>query len=490
MPTTRRLLTMGLLLSALANCGSRKADGSPNASGQVFLYKAGTIQQEFGYADAGCTVPLTTTAGAVVLDGAGKRTIYMKAPADVVVADSTGTPIDSIPAFNNHRAELVEVQNANYTGKFTDPATLAVSQALGGLTDLNAILSAAASSLGPNFKYLAGAGGTQRNVQDWMRNVGIFAGDFGALFDGKTDDTTAIQKAINFVASLGGGKVLLPPGTAIIGTGGLGLVISTSGTVLQGAGRGITTLKCASTTVVAVTSNATTAFTVRGITVTNSGAGSVAGISVAATGNVQVDDIEVNSYATGLLVNAVTGITISHCLLSGSTHDLSFTGAGGTIAIIGSNISNTGMAFDNNAYAGVTLIGNATNGVVPTFAAGALPTSFYQAGNGLDVTNLSSAIGGTLTPVLEAGHTITLKAASGGAGTETVANPATLPSAGQAPWTLIFVNASGGAVTWAFGTAYKMSAIPTTDGHTIVAQVQWDALSSKLRLISFTDLAT
>jgi hypothetical protein len=64
----------------------------------------------------------------------------------------------------------------------------------------------------------------------------VSALDFGADPTGAKDSTTAIQNAINAVASLGGGTVLLPTNTFKIGTSGTGLVISTSNVRLQGAG--------------------------------------------------------------------------------------------------------------------------------------------------------------------------------------------------------------------------------------------------------------
>lgn len=68
--------------------------------------------------------------------------------------------------------------------------------------------------------------------------------DFGATGDGVTDDTLAVQAAIDAAAAAGGGRVLLPAGTYRISPGSdhTGLLLK-SNVALEGAGMGITSIK-------------------------------------------------------------------------------------------------------------------------------------------------------------------------------------------------------------------------------------------------------
>src|SRR5512138_2474280 len=68
--------------------------------------------------------------------------------------------------------------------------------------------------------------------------------DFGAVGDGVTDDTAAIQAALDAIAARGGGTVLLPAGVFIVSpSGGTRWLRVGSDTTVQGAGDTATTVK-------------------------------------------------------------------------------------------------------------------------------------------------------------------------------------------------------------------------------------------------------
>lgn len=72
--------------------------------------------------------------------------------------------------------------------------------------------------------------------------------DFGAVGDGVTDDTAAIQATIDAAAAAGGGEVVLAAGTYIVSGGeepSDGCLMLKSNVTLSGAGMGETVIKLA-----------------------------------------------------------------------------------------------------------------------------------------------------------------------------------------------------------------------------------------------------
>lgn len=63
---------------------SMKNDGTPNAAGKVYFFEPGTSTPKVTYSDAALSVP---NAHPVILDAAGRATIYFEANADITVKD-------------------------------------------------------------------------------------------------------------------------------------------------------------------------------------------------------------------------------------------------------------------------------------------------------------------------------------------------------------------------------------------------------------------
>ena len=77
-----------------------------------------------------------------------------------------------------------------------------------------------------------GAGAQDRSVQSRLRDF-VSVKDFGAVGDGVTDDTAAVQAAIDAVRAAGGGTVLLPAGSYVCSS----QIILKQGVNLVGEGR-------------------------------------------------------------------------------------------------------------------------------------------------------------------------------------------------------------------------------------------------------------
>ena len=136
---------------------------------------------------------------------------------------------------------------------------------------------------------------------------------YGAKGDGSTDDTTAIQAALTACRLAGGGTVYVPEGTYIVSS----MLQIGSGTTLQGAGAGATTIRAKSGSwagvaqigsinglgVLITYNNASASnITVTGLTVDGNEAGITAIPSWAGT-----------QACGGLHINNVTGLTIRAC---------------------------------------------------------------------------------------------------------------------------------------------------------------------------------
>lgn len=481
---------MPMLLREIAISGSRKTDGTPNASGFVFLYQPGTTATMTGWVDEAMTQSWPTAAGGIQLDAGGRAVIWVEGQADVVVQDATGATLQTLLGYSDTPATAVTIQNDAFTGAITDPVTGSVTRGAGGVTTLDAAATSALASFGGvDFQYLESAGATPRPVQAVIRGIQITPQDFKAVGDGLADDTTAIQTAINEAVRLKGATVYFAGGTYRT-TQSIVIPATALGITVAGAGRGATTIR---------QDNATPAFTA------SVGAQQLAFRDLAVTGG---------TYA--LSMSGVIVLDVDRCDLAGSTYTILLTdcdsvsvlrssltasaatclGFGGTtsnVYVAGtrftgstgckwlSGMTGTEFAIVDNPYLGNGLF------VATPFDLTALASNptLNQRGNNVDnETKIIAATGGGTAVALSSTANATTIRVTSGTGVVVVNPPACLPSAAQ-QGKVVFLqleNTSGATITWTYSGSFKIaSSIDGTTGMVTNMAFFWDGVHSVYR---------
>lgn len=499
--------------------------GIENApSGDAWFYLPGTLTQIVIYGDDSGTA----TTNPVTLDSSGRATVYLSQQARMVVQTAAGvTVVDTV--INKELDSLVSVDSDAFTGDTLGDVLDAAQTAFGG----------------QDFKYKPAIGAIAgMTPKAWMSGVHYNVLSFAAstaptINDGVTPADTAIASAVAAAVAAGGGVVYFPPAIKdqfylitqpIAITSGVGVI-------LRGSAYGTSTIKN-NAAGNAITLSTCDQCSIENLSIGHTSSSAGAGISLANSPNTVVRQVAISAHQIGIDISGagVTSTLLETCNISTTTNAASravrynTTGTSTHHRIVGSSLngSASGVGVEYNGTVSRCVITECFfTTAVPTAvlfnaaltgtrfdvhscpAIGAMATTtpfdlsglaadplFRQTGNGVDGYTVSVAVAGSHTPTRSRGPEIRIVASSGGPGTVTVNAPTPAPTSTMrdVPLTIKFVNAAGGAVTWAFAAAtfvFVGAAVPAnTDLHTITLMFLWDPDASRWREVARGDTLT
>lgn len=188
-------------------------NGEPLAGGFVYHYVPGTTTPSTTWVDQGLTTPNTNP---VVLDAAGRATIWGNTTYRQLVTDRFGTTIWDLLVGDGDLDNLT-LNNPTIVGGTVTGATIS------GGTLTTSVGPSIVTADGPNPNPLPS------NPVQGNRTLAAFVGSFvdarnflgtgGAALRATSDDSSIIQTAVNYAQSIGGATVYLGPGPLNIPSG-------------------------------------------------------------------------------------------------------------------------------------------------------------------------------------------------------------------------------------------------------------------------------
>lgn len=501
------------IVQSLVISGSRKSDGTANASGLVWCYIPDTSTQVNVYADAAATVivtqPITLDTGGRIPQADYPDGLFVTQPVRLLVQDSTGQTSVSDSTFVPSSAGATGVDNDGFTDSTLDDVLTDAFTSFGGV----------------DWKYKESGGATARTVKAKFAEGGISVKDFGAVGDGVAIDTTAVQAAMSRAKVLSC-NVLFPAGTYKVDQA-LTLT-SATGVSFVGAGPSATTITTTHASANIFTLTSCTGFAIRGMTLTAAATSSGSAIAMSACVSVVLSEVAVNASGGGtfLIPLVVSGsssaIRIDNCPLTNKASDtaarsvkltdttdvlitggilssnsgaaVEFASGAGSVRIVGSTFfAGTGNP-KGCLWSSTGHVGNFTVIGCPSLRAGlglfsvpfdmsALTTDprFRQFGNEVDGYTTDVTSGSTVTPDRSNGWPhIRIRGTTTGSA-YTVAAPIPTPINGTSGMRnlelkISFYNNASGAITgWTLNAVYHTTgAISTTDGEITTVTFVWD----------------
>lgn len=217
---------MAITLSLFAGAGAQFFDnnGNPLTGGKIYTYAAGTTTPVVTYTTSSGTIPHTNP---IVLDAAGRipsggeiwltvgvgYKFVVKTSAEVLIATYDNIPSSAQPPAANDADSIMYEQGYTVTaGGFVIGNTYRIVSV--GTTDFTLI---GAVSNTPGLHFIATGAGSGTGTAELSQTVEaklqqtVSVKDYGAVGDGVTDDTAAIQAAVTALNN--GDNLTFPPGT-------------------------------------------------------------------------------------------------------------------------------------------------------------------------------------------------------------------------------------------------------------------------------------
>lgn len=219
--------------------------GTPLVGGKVWTYQPGTSTPKATYTDSTGVTPNTNP---IILNSRGEAAIYWTGAYDVVLLDSADALI-----WGPERLEESLVAS-DITDLTTDLLGLSANEGA-DLIGLSIANQNNPNTLGGFLQYQFGLTAGEIAAGVTPSNYAYFPGDirrYGALVDGTTNDTTAVQAAIDVAFDSGGGVVFFPEGTCMVSALSLDWGSSPISIVFYGVGQRASVIKKRSGTTTSV----------------------------------------------------------------------------------------------------------------------------------------------------------------------------------------------------------------------------------------------